>query len=102
MLGKARYFEQRFVPALEAFNYILYKYPTSDKINQARVWREKTNMRLDNDALAIRNLNTLLFQVEPEGQDLADISATLAQAYINLNVKDTALVFIKRLPRPQN
>ena len=74
---------------------------TSDKINQAKVWREKTNMRLDNDALAIRNLNTLLFQVEPEGQDLADISATLAQAYINLNVKDTALVFIKRLPRPQ-
>ncbi|MGB2116936.1 MAG: tetratricopeptide repeat protein [Flavobacteriaceae bacterium] len=96
MLGKSRYFEQRFVPALEAFNYILYKYPTSDKINQARVWREKTNMRLDNDALAIRNLNTLLFQLEPEGQDLADISATLAQAYINLNVKDTALVHIKK------
>lgn len=96
MLGKARYYDQRFVPALEAFNYILYKYPSSDKINLAKVWREKTNMRMDNDALAIRNLNTLMFQVEPEGQDLADITATLAQAYINLNVKDTALVFIKQ------
>jgi hypothetical protein len=39
LLGKARYFDQRFVPALEAFNYILYKYPASDKINQAKVWR---------------------------------------------------------------
>ena len=25
LLGKARYYDQRFVPALEAFNYILYK-----------------------------------------------------------------------------
>ena len=41
LLGKARYFDQRFVPALEAFNYILYKYPASDKINQARVCAKK-------------------------------------------------------------
>src|SRR5690606_41203838 len=32
VLGKGRYYEQRFIPALEAFNYILYKYPDSDKI----------------------------------------------------------------------
>jgi TolA-binding protein len=32
MLGKARYYDQRFVPALEAFNYVLYKYPKSDNI----------------------------------------------------------------------
>ena len=40
LLGEARYFDQRFIPALEAFNYILYKYPASDKINTAKVWRE--------------------------------------------------------------
>ena len=32
LLGKSRYYDQRFVPALEAFNYILAKYPASDKI----------------------------------------------------------------------
>ena len=48
LLGKARYFDQRFVPALAAFNNILNKYPTSDKINQVKVWREKTNLRLGN------------------------------------------------------
>ena len=72
LLGKARYFDQRFVPALEAFNYILYKYPASDKINQAKVWREKTNIRLDNDELAIKNLKRLLEQEEIEGQEISD------------------------------
>ncbi len=50
LLGKTRYYDQRFVPALEAFNYVLYKYPTSSKIQEVKIWREKTNMRMDNDA----------------------------------------------------
>ncbi|WP_308991801.1 tetratricopeptide repeat protein [Mariniflexile litorale] len=91
LLGKARYFDQRFVPALEAFNYILYKYPASDKINQAKIWREKTNMRLDNDELAIKNLKRLFKQEEPEGQDLADASSILAQAYLNIKSLDSAI-----------
>jgi tetratricopeptide (TPR) repeat protein len=91
LLGKARYFDQRFVPALEAFNYILYKYPVSDKINQAKIWREKANIRLENDELAKKNLERLLEQEELEGQDLADVTAILAQAYLNLAVVDTAI-----------
>lgn len=91
LLGKARYFDQRFIPALEAFNYILYKYPTSDKINQARIWREKTNIRLDNDDLAITNLKRLMYQVDLEGQDLADATSMLAQAYINTKSLDSAV-----------
>jgi len=52
-------------------------------------------MRLENDELAIKNLNRLLEQEEIEGQDLADVTSTLAQAYINLKVLDTALMQIK-------
>lgn len=91
LLGKARYFDQRFIPALEAFNYILYKYPASDKINQAKVWREKSNIRLDNNELAIENLKRLLKQEELEDQDLADATSILAQAYINTNSLDSAV-----------
>ena len=91
LLGKARYFDQRFIPALEAFNYILYKYPASDKINQAKVWREKANIRLDNDELAIENLKRLLFQETLEGQDLADATSILAQAYLNTKSVDSAI-----------
>ena len=46
LLGKSRYYDQRFIPALEAFNYILYKYPESDRINEAKIWREKTPMAI--------------------------------------------------------
>jgi tetratricopeptide (TPR) repeat protein len=90
LLGKARYFDQRFVPALQAFNYILYKYPASDQINHARIWREKTNIRLENDDLAIKNLKTLMYQVDLEGQDLADATSMMAQAYINIKALDSA------------
>lgn len=91
LLGKSRYFDQRFIPALEAFNYILYKYAASDKINQAKIWREKTNIRLDNNELAIKNLKRLLRQEDLEGQDLADATSMLAQAYLNIKVVDTAI-----------
>ncbi len=91
LLGKARYFDQRFIPSLEAFNYILYKYPASDKINQAKVWREKSNIRLDNNELAIKNLKRLLYQEDLEGQDLADATSMLAQAYVNTKSLDSAI-----------
>ncbi|MFH4969213.1 hypothetical protein V8G61_13490 [Gaetbulibacter sp. M240] len=91
LLGKARYFDQRFIPSLEAFNYILYKYPASDKINQAKIWREKANIRLDNNELAIENLKRLLRVESLDGQDLADATSILAQAYINTKVIDTAI-----------
>ncbi len=92
LLGKARYFDQRFIPAQEAFNYILYKYPASDKINQAKIWREKTNLRLENNELAITNLKRLMFHDELVGQDLADATSMLAQAYINNKVLDSAIM----------
>ncbi|MEM1001304.1 MAG: tetratricopeptide repeat protein [Bacteroidota bacterium] len=95
LLGKSRYYDQRFVPALDAFNNILNRYPTSDKINQVKVWREKSNMRLGNNEIAIKNLERHLRQEEIEGQDLADISAALAQCYINLEEKDSARAYLK-------
>ena len=97
LLGKARYFDQRFVPALDAFNNILNDYPTSDKINQVRIWREKTNIRMENDEVAIKNLKRLLEleEGELEKQDLADATSMLAQAYINVKFMDSALMQMK-------
>jgi hypothetical protein len=95
MLGKARYYDQRFVPALDAFNYVLNKSPNSDKIYIVKIWREKTNMRLDNDALAIKNLRKLLKEIKFKDQIYADANATLAQAFINLQEKDSAVAKLK-------
>ena len=95
MLGKSRYYDQRFIPALEAFNYILYKYSNSDKIYEAKIWREKTNIRLENDALAIKNLKKLLKNYKLKPQIKADANAILSQAYINLEQKDSAIAPLK-------
>ena len=95
LLGKSRYYDQRFVPALEAFNYVLYKYPYSDKIHEIKIWREKTNMRMDNDELAINNLRRLLKEIEYKDQIFADAHATLAQAFINVKEKDSAVAKLK-------
>jgi hypothetical protein len=95
MLGQARYYDQRFVPALDAFNYVLNKSPNSDKIYIVKIWREKTNMRLDNDALAVNNLRKLLKERKFKDQIFADANATLAQAFINLEQKDSAIVKLK-------
>lgn len=95
LLGKARYYDQRFIPALDAFNYILYKYPTSDKIYQAKIWREKTNMRLGNDVQVIKNISNLLNEKKLKNQVVADANALLSESFLNLEEKDSAITKLK-------
>jgi len=95
MLGKARYYDQRFIPAIEAFNYILYKYPESNNIYTAKIWREKTNMRLGNDAIALKNIKILLKKTDLDKQTYADANAILAEAYLNLEEKDSAIAKLR-------
>ena len=95
MLGKARYYSQRYIPALDAFNYILYKNPNSNKNFEAKIWREKTNMRLGNDALVIKNLSKLLKDFNLKAQYVANANAVLAEAFLNLEEKDSAVAKLK-------
>src|SRR5690606_11551533 len=88
-------YDQRFIPALEAFNYILHRYPASNTIAHAQIWREKTNLRLENEELAIKNLKRLIEVGTMGDQDHADAHPILAQAYINRGVLDSAVVPIK-------
>ena len=95
LLGKARYFDERYIPALESFNYILNKYTESDKLNEANIWREKVNIRLENEDLAIKNLKRLMKFEQLKDQEYADARAMMAQAYINLHAPDTAIQNLK-------
>ena len=96
MLGKSRYYDQRFVPALDAFNYILYKYPNSSRIYEAKIWREKTNMRLGNDAQVVKNISKLLKEQDVKNQVFADANALLAASFLNLEEKDSAVTKLKK------
>ena len=60
LLGKSRYYTQRFIPAIEAYNYIIANYPKADLHYETRVWRAKANVRLGNEDMAIETMNLLL------------------------------------------
>ena len=95
LLGKARYYDGRFIPALDAFNFILDRYPTSNNINVAKVWKAKTNIRLKNEEFAIENLKKMFDTADLEEEEIADGAAMMAQAFINLDSLQPALEYIK-------
>lgn len=97
LLGQSRYYDNRFIPALEAFNYVLYKYPKSSQIDEVKVWREKTNIRLENTGVAIKNLKKLLDEKKEvmDVQIYSDAHAILAEAYIKEQYLDSAVVALK-------
>lgn len=60
LLGKARYYTQRFIPAIEAYNYIIANYPNANLNYETRVWRAKANIRLGSEKTAIESIKLLL------------------------------------------
>lgn len=69
LLGKSRYYTQRFIPAIEAFNYIIANYPDANLNYETRVWRAKANTRLGNEKTAIESMK-LLMKVVDEKEDV--------------------------------
>lgn len=96
VLGKARYYDQRFLPALEAFNYVLYKYPNSSTIDELRVWREKTNMQLGNHSVTIENMSRLLQKDDLKKRVRKEAEKVLTQTYINIKEFDSAVVHVNK------
>lgn len=60
LLGKSRYYTQRFIPAIEAFNNTVTNYSDTDLNYEIRIWRAKANTRLGNEETAIQTMNLLL------------------------------------------
>jgi hypothetical protein len=95
LLGKARYYDRRFFPAMEAFNYLLENYADSKTYVEGRIWREKTNIRLRNNELAIKNLRSLARSITPSSRFHSPANAAISQAFINTKQLDSALYYIR-------
>ncbi len=96
LLGKARYFNLRFSPALEAFEYVLKIYDDKETFLKSKLWREKSNIRLNNNKIAIKNLKVLLPQAIKFQNIYSEINASLAHAYLNIKKEDSARFFISK------
>lgn len=87
LLGKSRYYQQRFIPSIEALNYIIANYPNADLIAETKVWRAKANTRNDNEEIAIEAMKLLLVVRDTLEADLPDkikeqAYTALAMAYV--------------------
>lgn len=87
LLGKARYYQQRFIPAIEAFNYVIASYPDANLIADTKIWRAKANIRNDFEDTAIESMKLLLEIRDTLEADLPNIVkekayTALAMAYV--------------------
>jgi hypothetical protein len=81
LLGKARYYTERFIPAIEAFNYIEANYPQANLINETKIWRAKANIRIDNPELAIETMHILLRQPDLTDRQREEAHTAMAMAH---------------------
>lgn len=85
LLGKARYYSQRFVPALEAFDYLLRNFHNEDMTNELRIWKAKTQIRLQNDERAIKTLENMIRYDDIDGATKEEAHTALAMAYQSID-----------------
>ncbi len=96
LLGKSRYYSKRFVPALEAFTYVINNYPRANLINETKIWHAKTQIRLRNEEQAIINLKRLLKDDSLKQKIFEDAHTALAMAYMSLDSLDNALYHLNK------
>ncbi|MFY0602353.1 MAG: tetratricopeptide repeat protein [Flavobacteriaceae bacterium] len=96
LLGKSRYYSQRFIPAIEAFNYVIANYPYANLINETKIWRAKANIRIENEELAIETLKLLLKNKENLSDEIKEQAHTaMAMAYTRLDSTHRVIEHLK-------
>lgn len=98
LLGKSRYYSKRFVPALEAFNFLIINYPNAELINETKIWRAKSEIRLHNEERAIYRLKNLLKrQAILEEEIVESAYTTIAMGYMAM--PDSTQLVIENLKK---
>jgi len=94
LLGKSRYYQKRFLAASDAFNYVLDNDFKSDLRPLFKLWREKSNIRMENYTEAIRNLKFLAHNVDTPKEVKAKANAYIAQAFIKIDSLPQAIKYL--------
>lgn len=102
LLGKSRYYSKRFVPALEAFNYVILNYPKADLINETKIWQAKTQVRLQNEEQAVKTLKSLLKEKSLNKATKEEAHTVIAMAYLNLGSLQHAINHLNKATASAN
>ena len=85
LLGKARYYNGRYLQALDAFDYIIDQLPNASSVNQAQLWKAKVLIQLLQEQRAIAIFEKLFASAEMSPSEAATAAAYLAKAQLALN-----------------
>lgn len=85
LLGKSRYYSQRFVPAIEAFSYVIKNYPDADLTDEALVWKAKASIRLQDESQALLALRLLLKKPKVSDEVRERAHTVMAMAYFQMD-----------------
>ncbi len=96
LLGNSRYYDQRFIPALDAFNYILYKYPHQRQdLSSRRFGEKKPTCVWVTMPKSSKTSASFWTKKSSKTEVVADANALLSQSFLNLEEKDSAIAKLK-------
>jgi TolA-binding protein len=90
LLGKARFYNGRYLQALDAFNYVIDQLPNANSRRNAQIWKAKVFLQLLQEQRAAAIFLELIDQNELTVTEYVEVSAHLAKAYIALNQPEKA------------
>ncbi|MCF6213801.1 MAG: hypothetical protein L3J45_07240 [Flavobacteriaceae bacterium] len=95
LLGKTRYYTQRFVPALDAFNHTIKENSKANLIFETRIWQGKTQVRLQNEIYAIDGLNKMIRYNDLPQNIVADAHTVIAMAFNQIDSVEQVVKHLK-------
>ena len=95
LLGKARYFDQRYLPAIDAFNQIYKLNKEDDFWANGIIWKSKSHIRLNQESVAVDLINELLEKEDLDSEIVSNANGVLAMAFLNLEENDKAVKPLK-------
>ena len=96
LLGKARYFDQRYLPAIDAFNQIYKLNKEDDFWAKGIIWKSKSHIRLNQESVAVDLINELLEKEDLDSEIVSNANGVLAMAFLNLEENDKAVKPLKK------
>ena len=91
MLGRARYLDQRYVQAIDAFNQVYKLNIDNQAWKRSVIWKAKSNIRLEQELVAVELLQELLKNKKNSSEIVAKAYSVLSMAYLKLNKTNEAL-----------
>ena len=96
LLGKSRYYLQRFIPALEAFTFGIENYPNANLYRDTKIWKAKAHVRLQNEKLAIETLKSVLRNVSLTDEEYEKAHTAMAMAYTQIDSTHLVIDHLKK------